>query len=102
MIDFLNRIRSWARSEIILKNDVEPTAIITPDKIDYLEIRKPKRALDTTGAGDNFNGTYLACRLLGKIPLESARSAQATSALVVQNSGALISQEKIKQISLIE
>ena len=76
--------------------------IITPDKIDYLEVNKPKRALDTTGAGDSFNGTYLACRLLGKIPLESARAAQAVSALVVQNKGALISQEKIKQFSSIE
>lgn len=98
----INRIRSWGPSEIILKNGVEPTAIFTSDKIDYLEIKKPKRALDTTGAGDSFNGTYLACRLLGKLPLESAQAAQSISALVVQNKGALISQEKIKQFSLIE
>ena len=42
------------------------------------------------------------CRLLGKLPLESAQAAQSISALVVQNKGALISQEKIKQFSLIK
>ena len=45
--------------------------------------------VDTTGAGDSFNGAYLAARLAGIAPAEAARKAHHVAAAVVQVRGAL-------------
>ena len=56
-------------------------------------VAMPTEALsvvDTSGAGDSFNGAYLAARLTGKDPLEAARAGLALAAKVVAQPGALI------------
>jgi len=49
--------------------------------------------IDTSGAGDSFNGGYLAARLSGASPLEAARAGQSLAARVVSHPGALIPGE---------
>jgi 2-dehydro-3-deoxygluconokinase len=52
----------------------------------------PPRAtvVDTSGAGDSFNGAYLAARLSGAEPLEAAAEGLALAAKVVGKPGALV------------
>jgi 2-dehydro-3-deoxygluconokinase len=45
--------------------------------------------VDTTGAGDSFNGAYLAARLAGAEPPDACRAAHATAARVIGRPGAL-------------
>ena len=52
--------------------------------------------VDTTGAGDSFNGAYLAARLAGVAPVEAARKAHAVAAAVVQVRGALAPFETLR------
>ncbi len=52
--------------------------------------------VDTTGAGDSFNGSYLAARLAGLPPLEATRRAHAVAAAVVQVRGALAPFETLR------
>ena len=52
--------------------------------------------VDTTGAGDAFNGGYLAARLAGHAPAEAARRAHAVAAAVVQVRGALAPFETLR------
>ncbi len=54
-------------------------------------------AVDTTGAGDSFNGAYLAARLKGEPPVEAARRAHRVAAAVVQVRGALAPFETLRQ-----
>lgn len=46
-------------------------------------------AVDTTGAGDSFNGAYLAARLAGDTPPDAVRRAHRVAAAVIQTRGAL-------------
>ena len=46
--------------------------------------------LDTTGAGDSFNGAYIAALLQGHSPKEAALKAHALAAQVIQHRGAII------------
>ena len=48
------------------------------------------KVVDTSGAGDSFNGAYLAARLLGAAPVEAARAGLALAAKVVGFPGAVI------------
>lgn len=50
-------------------------------------------AVDTTGAGDSFNAGYLAARLRGAAMDEAVDAAQALSAMVVQQRGAIVSRD---------
>jgi 2-dehydro-3-deoxygluconokinase len=46
--------------------------------------------VDTSGAGDSFNGAYLAARLKGREPLDAAKAGLELAAKVVAQPGAII------------
>jgi 2-dehydro-3-deoxygluconokinase len=48
------------------------------------------KVVDTSGAGDSFNGAYLAARLRGHNPEAAAREGLALAAKVVAQPGAVI------------
>lgn len=49
-----------------------------------------RRVVDTTAAGDAFNGAYLAARLAGAAPPDAARAGSGLAAAVIAHPGALI------------
>lgn len=57
----------------------------------YLEISVERaRPIDTTGAGDSFNGAYLAARLTGTPREEAVRAGHAVACQVIARYGALV------------
>ena len=73
-------------AEVVLKRGADPVVLATMDTTLSIPIVATK-AVDPTGAGDSFCGAYAACRLLGHEPVEAARRAAASAALVVGCSG---------------
>jgi 2-dehydro-3-deoxygluconokinase len=82
--------------EIVVKNGEAP-ALIAQGRIrrevPAIHVAAP---VDTTGAGDSFNGGYLAARLASHDPLEAARRAHRVAAAVVQVRGALAPFETLR------
>ncbi|RWA65529.1 sugar kinase [Mesorhizobium sp.] len=82
--------------EIVVKNG-EDAALIAVDgarrPIPAVHVATP---VDTTGAGDSFNGGYLAARLAGHGPAEAAERAHRVAAAVVEVRGALAPFETLR------
>jgi ribokinase len=58
-------------------------------------------AVDTTGAGDAFNGAFAVGLVTGKSPLESVRFAVAASAVSVTRAGAQPSMPTMEDVNLL-
>ncbi|MFZ1681204.1 MAG: sugar kinase [Rhizobiaceae bacterium] len=77
-------------SEVAVKNGGGPIHLASASGETELSGLKRTAPVDTTGAGDSFNGAYLAARLAGDDREQAARSAHRLAAAVVRHRGALM------------
>ncbi|TIO74919.1 MAG: sugar kinase [Mesorhizobium sp.] len=75
--------------EIVVKNGEQPAVLAVSGALQTVAAIHVATPVDTTGAGDSFNGGYLAARLAGHAPAEAVRRAHCVAAAVVQVRGAL-------------
>ncbi|PBC03939.1 sugar kinase [Mesorhizobium sp. WSM3860] len=75
--------------EVVVKNGEQPALIAVNGASETIEAVHVATPLDTTGAGDSFDGGYLAARLAGHEPSDAVRRAHRVAAAVVQVRGAL-------------
>ncbi|TWH33690.1 MULTISPECIES: sugar kinase [unclassified Aminobacter] len=91
-----NRLASLGVKEIVVKNGEEPALVVADGTRQTVAAQHVINPVDTTGAGDSFNGGYLAARLQGKDPVEAARHGHRVAAAVVQVRGALAPFETLR------
>ena len=77
-------------TEVVVKAGPQPALIMWPRGHALLGPDQPINPVDTTGAGDSFNGSYVANRLLGHSPEVAARFAHVAAGRVIQAFGALV------------
>jgi 2-dehydro-3-deoxygluconokinase len=75
--------------EIALTAGAEGCLVVTPEGRAALS-SPDVSVVDTSGAGDAFNGAYLAARLSGSSPIEAAEAGLALAARVVTAPGAIV------------
>lgn len=75
--------------EIALTCDEDGCRLRVGDEIIALPTQAVK-VVDTSGAGDSFNGAYLAARLKGRDPRDAVKDGLALAAKVVAQPGAII------------
>ena len=83
-------LRELGVGEIALTLGADGALIASCEETVYIASPKPDRIIDTSGAGDAFNGAYLAERVRGHICADAARTGLALAARVVAHRGALI------------
>ena len=85
------KCKSLGVEEIVVKDGAGPCLVSLPGQPDvFVEGAIVAKPVDTTAAGDSFNGAYLAHRLLGEDPVSSARQGRTMAAWVVGHRGAIV------------
>lgn len=90
------RLAKLGVKEIVVKNGEEPALIVADGVSETVAAQHVANPVDTTGAGDSFNGGYLAARLYGHAPVVAAKHGHRVAAAVVQVRGALAPFEMLK------
>lgn len=88
----------WLRNgagEVVVKNGGGPIAVAATEGAIRRMSFDSVKPVDSTGAGDSFNGGYLAARLGGASPEEAAKQGHAVAARVVRHPGALVPRDKL-------
>ncbi|MBS3647521.1 sugar kinase [Pseudaminobacter sp. 19-2017] len=83
-------------AEVAVKNGEEPALIASRGGHHTSPAVRVAAPVDTTGAGDSFNGAYLVARLQGDEPHEAAAKAHRVAAAVIQVRGALAPFETLR------
>lgn len=87
-----DRLSALGVKEIVVKDGTEPALVVSDNNRETVP-SVVAQAVDTTGAGDSFNGAYLAARLKGLSPVQAAHKAHRVAARVVEIRGALAPME---------
>jgi len=82
--------------EVVVKNGEQPALIAANGTLRSVAAVHVATPVDTTGAGDSFNGGYLAARLADHAPDVAVRRAHSVAAAVVQVRGALAPFETLR------
>ena len=84
--------RRWAKAgaaEVVVKNNGGPMTLLDETGLQNFNVVR-RQPTDTTGAGDSFNGAYLAARLAGKTSMEAIQEGHALALQVIAKRGALV------------
>ena len=90
----LEKLTSLGVSEVVIKQGPKGSLVIAEPGVVEAAITVPAveiaKVVDTTGAGDSFNGGYLSARIKGESILDAARKGHRFAAQVIQYRGAVV------------
>jgi 2-dehydro-3-deoxygluconokinase len=92
----INRYRALGASNVVVKNGAEGVTLNFAGDESFVPAEKVKKVVDTTSAGDSFNGAFLANYLETRDAPTAARFAAKIAARVVSEHGALVAKEKLR------
>ena len=83
--------------ELVIKNGANSVYCQLGSNLIHLPIAPVENVVDTTSAGDSFNGVYLGARLAGKEIEHAVSLASKAAAIVIQYPGAITPEAEFKQ-----
>ena len=95
----IERLNGWGVGEIVMKLGEQGCVVAESGKTTAVPSRKVQ-VVDTTSAGDSFNGGYMAARIRGESAVRSAEVGCLLASEVVQHRGALILPQDMPRVSL--
>jgi 2-dehydro-3-deoxygluconokinase len=84
------RLQAFGIPEIVVKNGPNSALVAAGNASEFVPVPEVVVPIDTTAAGDSFNAGYIAARLMGKGPSESAGAAHHLAGQVIRHRGALM------------
>jgi 2-dehydro-3-deoxygluconokinase len=89
------RYLDWGADEVVVKNGGAPAYVAWRGGSASVAPAPGAVSVDPTGAGDSFNGAYLAARAEGAPPPEAVARAHALAARVIAHKGALVPHDRL-------
>lgn len=89
-------LRDQGAREVALTAEASGCLVRHAGATTHIDGVKAEAVIDTSGAGDSFNGAYLAARLQGGEPLAAARAGLALAAQVVAHAGAVVAKVSLQ------
>jgi 2-dehydro-3-deoxygluconokinase len=90
------RYRALGVADLVVKDGAKGATLVFGEERSHAPSAKVETIVDTTSAGDSFNGAFLA-RLTGASPQDAARFAANVAAAVIQHHGALVARDKLPE-----
>jgi len=91
-------LKNYDINEVVIKNGSERVISIDNGKENFSPVVPVDNIVDSTSAGDSFNGAYLAAKIKGQGVLEAVKFASEVAALVIQHSGAIIDKNVFDEL----
>lgn len=91
----IGRYRALGVEELVVKDGGKGAALVFGGETSHVPSAEVRRIVDTTSAGDSFNGAFLARLATGASPREAARFAADVAAAVIQHHGALVAKDRL-------
>ncbi|NOX14578.1 MAG: sugar kinase [Epsilonproteobacteria bacterium] len=88
--DIIQRALKANCGEVVIKCGKENVIYFYNNEVGSVEVKKISKIIDSTSAGDAFNGAYLASRLIKLSIKESIQKANKLASKVVMHKGAII------------
>lgn len=85
----VDRLGTFGIAEIVVKHGAAGAWVVVDGELTLVPA-SPVEPIDTTAAGDSFNGAYLAARVNGDPPLIAAAAGNALASEVVRHRGAIV------------
>ena len=93
------RYRSLGIDHVVVKNGASGTTVFRHDTRWFVPAIPTANVVDTTSAGDSFNGTYLARLMHGDTPEQAARFAAKVASFVIGHQGAIVPHKLRPELS---
>ena len=91
----IDRYRALGVENLVVKDGEKGATLFFDGTSSHVPSAKADRIVDTTSAGDSFNGSFLARLAAGDSPEAAARFAAEVAAAVIQHHGALVARDKL-------
>ncbi|MGO4436492.1 sugar kinase [Rhizobium sp. RAF56] len=91
----ISRYRALGAAMVVVKNGADGATIGTDDGEILVPAERIDTVVDTTSAGDSFNGAFLAKFVIDNDAVAAARFAAGVAAKVIGEHGALVPAEKL-------
>jgi 2-dehydro-3-deoxygluconokinase len=95
--DVVTFLEQFDIGEIVIKNGSQRMLVSVNGERSNINIDPVQNVVDTTSAGDAFNGAYLSARQSGNSAVNAAKFAAKVSACVIQHKGAIVDKTVFNQ-----
>lgn len=85
---------TYTFKELVVKNGEKGLYVVTNGEVQHYQNQPVEKVVDTTSAGDSFNGLYVGARALGLDTKTSIELASKAAAFVIQHRGAIVPREE--------
>jgi 2-dehydro-3-deoxygluconokinase len=91
----IRRYRDLGAADVLVKDGARGATLAIGSERYHVPVHPAEAIIDTTSAGDSFNGGYLARWAAGDSPEHAARFAARLASAVIGHPGALITRETL-------